>query len=68
MKEYTGIKIEKISEIIPLFENGKKTLEEVGLLLTPQRSKNTIARYVRTLREAGYEVKTMSKGKRGLII
>lgn len=66
MTEQQGIKIEKISEIIPLFENGTKTYKEVGLMLDPVRSANTIGRYVRILRTAGYEVKVMSRGTKKL--
>lgn len=61
-----GIKIEKISDIIPLFENGKKTFKEVGMMLNPVRSGSTVARYVKKLRQSGYEVKTMSRGNKSL--
>lgn len=61
------IKIEKISDIIALF-NGVRTYAEVGAMLDPTRSGSTVARWVTMLRKEGFKVDTASKGKRKLII
>lgn len=61
------MKLEKISDIIPLIEQGY-TLAHIGRhILKPRRTPDTMYRYLRKLREAGYVIKTQ-RGKKKLEI
>jgi predicted transcriptional regulator len=47
------VTLEKLSEIIPLLENNKLDIDQLTIVLG--RSRPTINRWLRRLRDAGYE-------------
>jgi len=55
------MKLEKLSDLIPLLEQGH-TLAHIGKnILNPPRTPNTMYRYLKKLKEAGYVVKNPVK-------
>jgi len=61
------MKINKISDIIPLIKAGELTLKEIGAQLTPPRKEATMWKYTRILRKAGYDL-TIKRGRKPLKI
>jgi biotin operon repressor len=66
MKKKYKVEIEKLTDILPLFNEHGMTMKQVAL--ATGRAESTIWKYVRLLREAGHEVKTQPKGNKKLII
>ena len=56
------MKLTKLSDIIPLVKEGK-TDREIGQMLRPSRSHQTILRYRRRLEEAGFDIKKPKMGR-----
>lgn len=61
------IKIEKISDIIPLFD-GNRTISEVVEMIEPKKSRITVDRWIKKLKDNGFEIKVRKVGRRGLKI
>jgi DNA-binding PadR family transcriptional regulator len=55
------MKLEKISDIIPLLEQGHSLVHIGKNILTPPKSPNTMYRYLKMLKKAGYEIKNPVK-------
>lgn len=55
------MKLNKLTDIIPLIEQGM-TYAEIGKKLKPQRSAKTIEAYVARMRKAGHTIATKRGG------
>jgi biotin operon repressor len=66
MKKKHKVAIEKLTDLLPLFNEHGMTMKQVAL--ATGRGESTIWKYVRLLREAGHEVKTQPKGNTRLKI